>query len=100
MVRILEISEIVIYVDLFLKYVLILDNIFKMVFILFCIRVNILVIIMGEIGCGKMSFVRYFVKICDVLFYVLNFYVGVVEIEIINFVEDIKKKVLFLESGK
>lgn len=100
LIRVIEIIELVSYVDLFLKYVLILDNIFKMVFILFCIRVNIFVIIMGEIGCGKISFVRYFVKICDVFFYVFNFYVGVIEIWIINFVEEIKKEVLCLERRK
>lgn len=43
---------------------------------------------MGEIGCGKMSFVRYFVRMCDVLFYVFNFYVGIIEDELVIFVSE------------
>lgn len=42
---------------------------------------------MGEIGCGKISFVRYLVRMCGVFFYVFNFYVGVIEEEVINFID-------------
>lgn len=95
-----ETSETVTHADSSLKYALTPDNILKMVLILLRVRANIPVIIMGETGCGKTSLVRYLAKTCDVPLHVLNFHAGVAETEIINFVEDIKKKALSPERGK
>lgn len=53
---------------------------------------------MGEIGCGKIFLIRFFLKICQIDFYVLSIYVGVIEEMIINrvSVSDSKVKLNFM----
>lgn len=43
---------------------------------------------MGEIGCGKIFFIRFFFIICQIDFYVLSIYVGVMEEKIIKRVNE------------
>ncbi len=88
------------HVDLSLKYALTPDNILKMVLILLRIRANIPAIIMGETGCGKTSLVRYLAKTCDVPFHVFNFHAGVTEIQIINFLEEMREDALSPHRNK
>lgn len=67
-------------------YVYILDNMLKMMMILLRFQFNILVVVMGEIGCGKILFIRWFVDICEVYLNVLSVYVGIREKDILDIV--------------
>ena len=88
------------HADPSLKYALTPDNILKMVLVLLRIKANIPVIIMGETGCGKTSLVRYLAKTCDVPFHVFNFHAGVTEIQILNFVEEMREEALSPQKSK
>lgn len=67
-------------------YVYILDNMLKMMMIVLRFQFNILVVVMGEIGCGKILFIRWFVDICEVYLNVLSVYVGIREKDILDIV--------------
>lgn len=57
-----------------------------MMMIVLRFQFNILVVVMGEIGCGKILFIRWFVDICEVYLKVLSVYVGIREKDILDIV--------------
>jgi Ni2+-binding GTPase involved in maturation of urease and hydrogenase len=63
------------------------DNFIKMVLILMRTRCKIPVILMGETGCGKTALLKYMVKLRGHTMHVLNIHAGIVDQDIVDFIE-------------
>ena len=78
------------------SYIYTPDNFIKVVLILMRIRVGIPVILMGETGCGKTSLIEMASKLINngkICIYKMNIHAGIEDDDIINFMNDVKKKV-------
>jgi midasin (ATPase involved in ribosome maturation) len=69
------------------SYVFTFDNYIKLMLIMIRFRANIPVILMGETGCGKTFLVRTISKLLGIDIKILNIHAGVLENDIINFLE-------------
>ena len=76
--------------NLFKSYVLTLDNIFKMVFILLRLRAKVPVVIMGETGCGKTTLVKFLAHMYAVPFHTFSLHAGTREDELLSFIDGMK----------
>ena len=69
------------------EYEITRDNFIKMILILMRTRCRIPVILMGETGCGKTALLRTLATLKGYPMYVLNIHAGIIDQEIIDFME-------------